>query len=113
MPKKHWPPPGYPIVEGDHSITSDWLIYLPTNFAHRIKEGDLVFWCPGLTIWVAVWNNDKNESQADRLTSIKATASARRFAERESVNQTLTRYSYRLREEGEDSSIESSTFQLS
>jgi hypothetical protein len=33
MPKKKWPPPEFPIVEGDHVLTETWAIHLPDKFA--------------------------------------------------------------------------------
>ena len=50
MPKKKWPPPEFPIVEGDHLLTETWAIHLPDEFARRIEDGDLVSWRPGLTL---------------------------------------------------------------
>jgi hypothetical protein len=66
-----------------------------------------VFWRPGLTIWLTAWNNDRGESQAQRLRRIKEIASARRFAERESTDETVTRFSYRLKDESDDGPVES------
>jgi hypothetical protein len=72
-----------------------------------MEEGSLVFWRPGLTIWLTAWNNDRGESQAQRLRRIKEIASPRRFAEHESTDGTLTRFSYRLRDESDDGPVES------
>jgi hypothetical protein len=66
MPAK-WPPPGFPIVEGDYALTARWSLYLPEKFARRLEDGSLVLWRHGLTIWLAAWNNDRAESQAQRL----------------------------------------------
>lgn len=96
MPAKTWPPPGFPLIQGDHALTELWSIHLPEQFARRIEDGDLVFWRPGLTIWLAVWGN--NEVQAARLAKIKDGASPARFDARESVGGGVTRFSYRLRE---------------
>jgi len=107
MPRKKWPPPGYPLVEGDYALTEEWTIHLPQQFARRIDDGDPVLWRPGMTIWLAVWNNDHHETQAERLARFKGEASPERFAERVSVGEGLTRFDYRLREENEDGSVES------
>ena len=96
MPKKKWPPPEFPIVEGDHLLTETWAIHLPDKFARRIEDGDLVLWRPGLTLWVTPWGNDRSESQSKRLKAIKKHASPDRFSESESKTDRLTRYVYRL-----------------
>jgi hypothetical protein len=107
MVEKKWPPPGFPIVEGDYTLTATWAIHLPEKFASRIEDGSLVLWRPGLTIWLAAWNNDHGESQADRLAKFKEWVSPERFAERESTAGGITRFSYRLRDENENGSVES------
>lgn len=104
---KRWPPPGFPIVEGDHSLTATWSIHLPERFARRIEENQLVLWRPGFTIWLTVWNNDRGESQTARLAGLKKGASPKRYAEQESEANNLTRYSYRLRDESENGPVES------
>ena len=53
------------------------------------------------------WNNDRGESQASRLAWIKKSASKDRFAEHEAKSDSITRYSYRLRDENEDGPVES------
>lgn len=107
VPAKKWPPPGFPIVEGDHPLTATWSIHLPERFACRVEVGQVVLWRPGLTIWLTAWNNDHGESQAKRLGVIKNSASPKRFADHESEAKNLTRYSYRLRDENEDGPVES------
>lgn len=108
-PKKKWPPPGFPVVEGDHPLTDTWAIHLPERFARRIEEESLVLWRPGLTIWMTAWNNDRGESQAKRLAWIKEKASPERRAERVSRAGGITRFSYRLRDENDDGPVESVT----
>lgn len=114
MPKSKWPPPGFPVVVGDHGLTESWAIHLQDKFARRVEDGCLVLWRPGLTVWLAAWGNDHRDSQAKRLRSIKKDAAPDRFGESESRSQGITRYSYRLREENEDEPVESlSAFILS
>ena len=107
MSKKTWPPPGFPLVEGDYALTETWALHLPDEFARRVEDGSLVLWRPGLTIWLAAWGNDNSESQAQRLNLIKRDASPERFAEAESKAKQVTRYRYRLRDENENSPLES------
>jgi hypothetical protein len=99
-PVKKWPPPGFPLVEGHHPLTETWSIDLPEQFARRVEERSLVLWRPGLTIWLTAWGNDNYQSRTARLTEIKKTVSKHRFGERETAEKSLTRYSYRLHEEG-------------
>jgi hypothetical protein len=107
VPAQIWPPPGFPIVEGDYLLTTTWSIYLPERFARRVEDGQLVLWRPGFTVWLTAWNNDHNDSQAKRLAGIKESASPERFAVLESEARNLIRYSYRLRDENEDGPVES------
>jgi hypothetical protein len=107
MPGKKWPPPEFPLVQGDHALTATWSIYLPEQFARRVEDGSLVLWRPGLTMWLTVWNNDNNETQAARLAWIKDEASTVRFDERESVRGGVTRFSYRLHDASDDAPVES------
>ena len=106
MPEKLWPPPGFPLVEGNYALTETWSIRLPEPFARRIEDGSLVLWRQGLTIWLSVWGNDNNESQSERLEWIKREASPDRYSEKESISDGLTRYSYRLRDENDDGPLE-------
>jgi hypothetical protein len=107
MPAKKWPPPGFPVVQGDHALTARWTLHLPQQFAGRVEDGDLVLWRPGLTIWVAAWDNDHNEPKSERLAKAKCDCSPDRFAEREAVQGGITRFSYRLRDEDDDEPVES------
>lgn len=107
MSDKNWPPPGFPLVEGDYALTATWSIHLPEQYARRVEDGQLVLWRPGLTIWLIVWCNDNNETQATRLHWIKDEASPANFDARESTDGRTTRFSYRLRDENEDGPVES------
>jgi hypothetical protein len=106
-PAKVWPPPGFPVVEGSYQLTTTWSIQLSQPFARRSEDGSLVLWRPGLTIWLAVWGNDRNESAAARIAAVKETAAPHRYAEREERTERLTRYSYRLRDQNDDGPVES------
>lgn len=107
MPAKKWPPPGFPLVQGDHALTATWSIHLSEQFARRVEDGSLVLWRPGLTLWLVAWGNDKGETQAQRLAWIKDEASPARIGARESVRDGVTRFSYRLSDENEDGPVES------
>jgi hypothetical protein len=105
--QKQWPPPGVPLVQGTHALNDTWSIRLPGEFARRVEDDSLVLWRPGLTMWLAIWNNNRGESQAKRLAAIKAAAAKGRHSEREETSTSESRYSYRLRDENEDGPIES------
>src|SRR4051812_32436765 len=85
MPAKNWPPPGFPLVQGDHALTATWSIHLREQFARRVEDGSLVLWRPGLTLWLVAWGNDNNETQDERLAWIKDKASPARSDARELV----------------------------
>jgi hypothetical protein len=107
MGSKKWPPPGYPLVQGEHVLTPRWTIHLLEQFARRVEEGSLVLWRPGLTVWLVAWGNDNNETQAERLAWIKDEASPDRFDEYEVAQGGVTRFRYRLRDESDDGPVES------
>jgi hypothetical protein len=106
-PAKKWPPPGFPLVEGDYALTATWSMHLPETFARRVEEDSLVLWRPGLTIWLTAWNNNHGASQAERLAWIKESASPERFGECEGIADGVTRFSYRLHDENEDGPMQS------
>ncbi|MBX7166829.1 MAG: hypothetical protein K1X74_10850 [Pirellulales bacterium] len=107
MPERIWPPPGFPIVQGDYPLTDTWMLHLPEPFARRIEERSLVLWRPGLTLWLAAWDNNHNKSQADRASSAKSRASVLRFDEREQSANGVTRFGYRLHDANADGPVES------
>jgi hypothetical protein len=107
MSGKQWPPPGFPLVQGDYALTETWSVHLPEQFARRVEDASLVLWRPGLTLWLTPWGNDNNETQSERLAWIKDEASPARFDVRESDGVGVTRFSYRLRDENDDGPVES------
>ena len=42
-----WPPPGFPVVQGDHALTATWRMHLPQPFARRVEDGQLDLWRRG------------------------------------------------------------------
>jgi hypothetical protein len=103
----HWPPPGYPLVEGRYALTSAWSIALPSKFARRVEDGSLVLWQPGLTLWMIAWGNDQGTTQAARLAYFKNKASASGYAHREMSDGALLRFDYRLRDHSSNGIVES------
>jgi len=103
MVAKHGLNPHFPVVTGRHQLTAEWSIDLPGEFNRRIDDGDLVFWRPGITAFVAIWNNDNAESIGARLAWLRGDMNPEAF---DIVQEDLVdaqRFAYRLREDSEDS----------
>src|SRR3569623_1196473 len=107
MRTRNWPPPGYPLVQGEHRLTDAWSIHLPESFARRIEEGSLDLWRPGLKLWMPAWGSDNGESQAERLKWVKERASPDRTNERVTRAGGVTRFAYRLVDRNEDGEVAS------
>jgi hypothetical protein len=107
MRTRNWPPPGYPLVQGEHTLTDTWSIHLSESFARRIEDESLVLWRPGLTLWMTAWGNDDAESQAERLKWAKNCASADRTDERVTQAGGVTRFAYRLVDRDEEGEVAS------
>jgi len=90
--------PEFPVVEGRYQMTSDWAVTLPRRFNRRIEDGSMVFWCPGITAWTVVWNNNNGESQQERLKWLRADTSPDAFDVQSLTHGEVTQYSYRLTE---------------
>ena len=97
--------PDFPVVEGHHQMTQEWSVVLPSKFNRRIEDGDLVFWRPGFTVWVAVWNNDKKETKQQRLASLKTEHARGAFAVQERQIGSTLFYTYRLAENSKDKRV--------
>ncbi|HEU0032795.1 MAG TPA: hypothetical protein VFQ53_19320 [Kofleriaceae bacterium] len=106
QPKK-WPPKGFPLVEGKHQLTDQWMVELPSQFARRIEEGSLVLWRPGLTIWLDAWGNDHRSSRTARLREIRSNVSERATDVEETAGPKLSRLTYRLRDTSPDGEVDS------
>ena len=83
-------------------MTKNWSVTLDTQFNRRIEGGQLVIWKPGFTVWTSVWNNDKSESQEERLQWIQGNSSADAFDRIIESSDEVSRYAYRLKEDSED-----------
>jgi hypothetical protein len=56
----------------------------------------MVFWRPGITAWVVVWNNNNNETQRERLEWLRSDIAADAFDLESLTDGDVTRFSYRL-----------------
>lgn len=94
--------PDFPVVEGQHQLTSEWAITLPEPFNRRIEDGDLVLWRPGITAWIAIWINDEGASIASRLDDLKAHMAPEAEDIEEHQADSTVYYAYRLAEEPDE-----------
>jgi hypothetical protein len=91
--------PEFPVVEGHVRITGDWALDLPGRFNRRFEEdGDLVFWRPGLSIWIAVWGEVPGETMEETLAWVMDEANPARTDERIERAEGHIVWTYRLRE---------------
>ena len=90
--------PEYSVVSGSYKLTNNWSVDLPIELSRRIEDGDLVLWRPGLTFWIAIWGNDSEESQEDRVLEILKMANTARTEQQVERDGTLTRLTYELTE---------------
>lgn len=97
--------PDFPVIEGRYQITKEWSVTLPQKFNRRIEDGDLVIWRPGMTMWVAIWGNDKNENKEVRLQRIRDDISPQAFNIEASKSNDVLRLSYRLKEGKEQGAV--------
>jgi hypothetical protein len=97
--------PDFPVINGRYEITKDWSIDLPEQFNRRIEDESLVIWRPGFTMWIIVWDNNKNEAPEARLAKFKARISERAFDLDESRDARVIFFSYRLAEASDDDSV--------
>jgi hypothetical protein len=91
--------PGFPVIGNELKLTQHWSITLPGKFNRRVEDGNLVFWRPGISMWLVVWNNDKSESQTQRLESLKRDATPGAYNFEELRLHGATFFSYRLLEQ--------------
>jgi hypothetical protein len=75
------------------------------KFNRRIEDGDLVLWRPGITLFVAIWNNDQAESIADRFAWLREDMNPESFDTIEEDLGDRRRFAYRLREDSDDEHV--------
>jgi hypothetical protein len=92
----------FPVVEGYHQLTDHWAINLPVQFNRRVEDDSLVFWRPGMTVWMDAWNNNKAQSQQERLDRLRSDMSPEGFEAEELVDGDIIRFAYRLTEHREE-----------
>lgn len=90
--------PDFPVVSGTYRLTPDWTIDLPFEMNRRIEDSDLVLWRPGFTVWLAVWGNDHEERESERILRIYSDLSPQATDIHYQPDQSPARLSYRLHE---------------
>ena len=97
--------PDFPVIDGRYEMTKEWSIDLPEQFNRRFENKSLVIWRPGFTMWVIVWDNNKDETSEARLAKLKARISERAFDLEESREANVIYFSYRLVEASDDDRV--------
>jgi hypothetical protein len=96
----------FPTVEGVYAMTKSWSIELPPGaFKRRIEDGSLVVWRPGVTAWINVWNNDRDETIDERAESILRDRSPAAYDLLDETSDDGRRFAYRLREDADDARV--------
>lgn len=95
----------FPVVRGHHRLTTTWSIELPGEFNRRIEDGDLVLWRPGMTLFIAIWNNDRAETVTERSEWIREDMDPKAFDIVEAPVGTMQRFAYRLDEGSDDGRV--------
>jgi hypothetical protein len=95
-------PQRYPIAVGKFPLTSEWSVWLPFEFAHRVEDGSIVLWRPGLTFYFDIRGNQFHDTIDQRLSWIRAVASDVRTSEQVSNELDLVRLTYEVDERATD-----------
>jgi hypothetical protein len=70
----------FPTVDGHYALTASWGIDLPPGtFKRRVEEGAIVLWRPGLTAWIQVGSNDRDEAPEVRAEKLRNGCSPQAF----------------------------------
>ena len=97
-------PPSPPLSEEPvpRQLTKEWSLQLDPRFKRRTEDGALVFWAPGRTIWITVWDAKAGESADQRLAWIKKEANPAPIERFEPPHETLRRFAYLLMESDDE-----------
>ncbi len=79
-------------------ITEHWSAEVDNSFRSRVDNGSKVFWKPGRTIWIDVYDTQKRESVDQTLKKLKASASKERKDIFDFKDGQIHRFAYLLRE---------------
>jgi hypothetical protein len=71
----------------------------------RFEDDSLVLWRKGLTIWTIVWENDDDRTQPETLEWLRENTSENAFDLCVEKDRGLTRFSYRLNEDRDGTTV--------
>jgi hypothetical protein len=54
------------------AITTEWSLEIDEDFAHRIEDRHLIFWKPGRTLYLDIWNLNPDMSQEETFNRLLA-----------------------------------------
>jgi hypothetical protein len=98
--------PQFPVVNGDHELTANWVLTTPEPMNFRIDQdagsSSAVFWRPGLTAMFTPWGNPRGDSPAERLQQVKGHVAPRGFDHEEWSENGVHYLTYRLAEGAPD-----------
>lgn len=92
--------PDFPWVEGRGQLTAHCSIAVPEPMSRRTEDEHLVLWRPGLTAWIAVWENIEEPRQ--RLDKIVQNASPAAYDRKDWSAEGILFHSYRVDEQSPD-----------
>src|SRR5689334_2177952 len=79
-------------------LTESWSIRLDSSFRARVDGKNLVFFLPGRTLLISVWNNPQGQPPEERLKTLKTFANPTPVEKYEPSHPSLSRYAYLLLE---------------
>ena len=97
--------PNFPTCVGQLRISRDWVLTLPEPMNHRIEDGSLVFWRPGLTAWLSAWRDAEDGTAAARRNEFRSKVNPRAYDHAEWLSGAASCLSYRLAEDSDDARL--------
>jgi hypothetical protein len=97
--------PDFPVISGVYQMTSDWSVDLPGEFNRRIEEGSLVIWRPGITLWIAVWDNPQDTTPQELLAELRDDIGPGAYDIVSESSRGIERLRYRLEETSGDKRV--------
>jgi hypothetical protein len=94
-------PPAISMVEGEVVVDGAWSLTLEQPYSRQVKDGDLLFWRRGSTLFVTVWSHQQ-ASAATCLQEIRKGISANAFDLITESAGPVERFCYRLDEPTKD-----------
>ncbi|MCJ8313529.1 MAG: DUF2185 domain-containing protein [Saccharospirillaceae bacterium] len=98
----------FPFVIGRISLSesSKWSINLPLMYKQRFEGKQRVFFRPGFTIYLTIWDNENSKSKEERLNTIIAGRPKTSYDETQTEDEKYLKFSYRVNEPSEDDRVD-------